>query len=354
MSNRDFMLVMNMLYFLMEKRDDEQSDVAPQIEQFKGALQALVEGKDIPSMQAGAESPRDDAAQKEEVEGLERKIKSLREELSSNQQMMQMTITHMTDELERKKKAQKIANSLSEQLFERSLNVGQKLRLVFPESFCHTASSGDQSHFMYMSNRIGITYLVVVGTPWEGILASQFRMASYLILNQVINEKRFINSSHLVEEFEKACSLFEGFDEEQRKQLADIKVSVLIIDKNRFEAEFSSNGPSCFCAYKNTLEETKGGLINGEGSVDGLEINKYRTSHLNIREQSRFYLSSFDQEATFLSRQEEEKVYSLSELLQRICSSDMNTQNQKVKAFFEQHTNQTSPEGQHLLLGLKF
>lgn len=341
MSNRDLLLVMNMLYVMTERESDPSQD--QRVSQFKNTLRTLVEGGTV----APATDPAEMQHLEKRVAELEKQNKSLAEELGSHRQMLQMTIMHLDGSLREAQALESEAIHISDKLFDNILNTPDKLQLVFPESFFY--SHADR-HFVYMSNRIGITYLVVVSCPWEGLLAASFKMSAYLILHQIINEKRFINSSHLIEEFEQYYMRFDGLSEQHRERLKEIGVSVFVVDKNRFEAEFASNGPDCCFAYKNTLEVVKGGRAYAEKSRDPLEVNTYKTSHLNIREQSKFYLSSIGFEEPLTAAQGQ--TTSLQALLTEACAKDMPTQQQVVTNFF--HSHQANPTFDILLLGLKF
>ena len=183
----------------------------------------------------------------------------------------------------------------------------ERIEEQFPQSFYFSYPSQEYNgHVMHMTEKFGITYLVMVRSPFQGLAGQIFNMVANFTLSNVIRTKKYINSSRLIEEFLYAIRpvlmLIGGEHQEE-----EIKLCVSLVDVTNLEIEYASNGSSLYYVQRGELKK-----IYSESQHDqtksvkkfGLN-NSYQVKKLNLLKKDKLI---------FLS---EDTVESLHELLSK-------------------------------------
>ncbi len=278
MENRNLKLVADLIRLLLEKEQFDQDDTLAQNVGFSDSIEALLSKTKRAFTPHGSEQNM----LSERIKTLEAEVKILREQLESQQDMLQMTVTHL--------QAKQPKDSIAEKVLREYFTPLEKIQKVLPNTwyFKGKGNADTDNSLLHVIERFGILYVFTVHVSNIQLPTSLWTSFGFLLEN--IASKRFINASQMIERSKQEFQKIMAFAEDTAQ--ATLHISAILIDPNNHEFEYASTGHSAYTLQQGKLNAYSGGAV--KASLAEAE-NQYRLQSATLKKGT-FLLLPFHEE----------------------------------------------------------
>ncbi len=232
-----------------------------------------------------------------------------------------------------------------------------RLQPLFPEVMHHAASQWKTFNCAF--EKFGIIYIVTVRAPFNPQLSPLFSLCSNFILNNIIGIRKYVNPSRIIEEY--LQEIEKMANQLPEVEIANLDLSVCLIDNVNLEAEFASTGLLVYSVFNRMVEEHAGGKADKENTPNGMgrlgrENNTYKIRKLSFRKGTYMFLSSELPSATFESKEKTQPAIGLKEILPQWAGLPKEEIQEKIEQFVQEYTSNSGEllNDTFTILGIQF
>lgn len=248
------------------------------------------------------------------------------------------------------KKSLMLTNSVTTHFFD----VKTRLSELFSDSmYISYPDEHYNGNFIFITEKFGLVYMVLVKAIFEGLEGQTFAMASNFILNDIIRVRKFVNPSRLIEEYiQHVRGALPVLEDAARYPL---QAGACLIDQLNYEVEYAGTSFPVYAFYGHTLESIRGGLSSAEEQAGRRYPggNKYKVHKIKLMKGSSLFLSSLEFEH---QRQlPNGSTETLGEAVKAVARQPHEARQERLLEFFRSYaTQQPGKPKDFLLTGLTF
>ncbi len=329
MNNED-LIVLNLIKYLLN-REEISGDVIPEMN-----VNTVTNHQDDLSNQLA------------DYAGSNHELDQLKEQVSSQMQMLQMTIEHLSAEIDRlEAENQALATQENSQDYLRFIQKAtfdseDDLKMILPNSFAlQNAEEAPYKNFFWIREKNGLIYLIVAACTGEGMSGISLATVCNNFANHFVPDRESGGDCQtILKDFQRRAqkSLDNHGDFEFAPQL---EVGICVIDKLKAEMEFCGSEIQMLVVENNEIKSLKGANKNSDPQKHSLKI----------RRGSNYYLVSNQYQSRMAAASEASK---LDEVLLKMKDQDFSSQRAELKKQINMRPLEDSRQTDVLLLGFGF
>jgi hypothetical protein len=258
MTDRDIQLITSIVKFLAANPGAGSGLMAPLARQLAAPDQSLADPL-APLRQQVAQLQTEAAQWHQQQQALAQQTERV-QHLASQLQTELTSLPAWPETPTGQPEALQAVSQLTQQLQTRYFATEAKLTKLLPGAHYYPASDG----WLYLFEKFGIPHLVLLASPLPGVVGELMAAVSGFALQHVMATRRYVNSSHLIEEYLAFVQATWGPPLPQ--------ATVLIVDAANREIEFSSTNGHLAIAQAGEWTTYPGGLAEPPQPTKGLYL----------------------------------------------------------------------------------